>query len=707
MSGHFGFKEECKRKYGVQLYYRFLLLFQTMPLAALISTAYGDIFACHGGLSPDILTIEELDAIDRFVEPEENSALLDILWSDPISEERVDEMTDAEYEDFISLEWRPNPTRGCSYCYGYKAVHDFLNRNSIVSLVRAHEVQENGFHKHFDPAMIESRIQQSAKYKRKMSSSVATMRRLTASEQKAFKDECPAEEWHYPSHDIPTVITVFSAPNYCDRYDNQGAILKIAMGLDGFQFLQYSCVPHPVPDVIESQMNNQIMSVIQTCPYMPTSFRDFVRVAIELGHEDSLIEEGNEDEEDEEDEEDGDDQDQDVAGDVFNNNSDDDSSMQGRHRSDALTPPLLPVNTSRKAISTPPKQSSLNKLFQPVGTPPELDTDTDTDTADEVTRIDTSNLALRANNVPFTSSPESTSTSKSKSRSPPPIITRASSQSLPSPDEMRFPVMTSPMRATPSYQRNSSMPSVSPPKATTVSARVDSSPPRKQHSSDCCASEGGPPSMVSSSPMKRSGSIKSNFRRATEVFNGGAHHPLHSSSYSLAHASDAINELHPVRVKKYMDNFVKSNNLHWNEKPDPQQRKKSSMESDEDAGFQKRISYLTEQFDKQAEINTNKFIVEDRQRQSFDSLMSRPGPRRSASLNFTPSSPTSGGGRAAGTGSGSGSMASPGAGSSSQQQNMRRKKSMTKLGKDLMRSGSGTGGSLETEEDEEALFKEV
>jgi hypothetical protein len=34
VSGHFGFKEECKTKYGVNIYYSFLLLFQTMPLAA-------------------------------------------------------------------------------------------------------------------------------------------------------------------------------------------------------------------------------------------------------------------------------------------------------------------------------------------------------------------------------------------------------------------------------------------------------------------------------------------------------------------------------------------------------------------------------------------------------------------------------------------------------------------------------------------------
>jgi diadenosine tetraphosphatase ApaH/serine/threonine PP2A family protein phosphatase len=68
------------------VYYRFLLTFQTMPLAAVISTAYGDIFACHGGLSPLWKTLEDIQKINRFVEPEDDPALLDILWSDPIDE---------------------------------------------------------------------------------------------------------------------------------------------------------------------------------------------------------------------------------------------------------------------------------------------------------------------------------------------------------------------------------------------------------------------------------------------------------------------------------------------------------------------------------------------------------------------------------------------------------------------------------------------
>ena len=630
-------------KYGVQLYYRFLLLFQTMPLAALVSTAYGDIFACHGGLSPDVLTIEDLDEIDRFVEPEENSALLDILWSDPISEDRVDEMTDAEYEEFISLEWRPNPTRGCSYCYGYKAVHDFLNRNSIVSLVRAHEVQENGFHKHFDPAVIESRIQQSAKYKRKMSNSVATLRRLKSDDQINYGKEAPAEEWHYPSHDIPTVITVFSAPNYCDRYDNQGAILKIAMGLDGFQFLQYACVPHPVPDVIESQMNNQITSVIQTCPYMPTSFRDFVRVAIELGHEDSLIEEGNEEDEE-------------------NENALEEAIMQGRKRSTAITPPPEPevFQASPKCSKTEPtKTSHMRKLFETIDSIGET-------SGDETTGIDT---VETIDTIPFSNSKSEPSRSiqpRTKSHSPP--------RSPPPPVLTDIVVTVSPKKSTPPFQRNSSMPSWPMPKTITVSARSDTSPPRKlTHGSNDVDVDGGKGS--------KRGSVKSqHFRRATEVFSG--QHASYTSPYRLAHASDAINELHPVRVKKYMDNFVSSKSKDKKLTPN---RNKSTDGEDED-GFKERITYLTEQFDKQALINTYKFIIEDRERLSLDSLTSV-RPRRSTSLNFVPSSPTK----------------------ESYSKNCKqilKKNSSGKIGSEFAHASS-TSNKLEAEDDEDALFKEV
>ena len=54
VSGHFGFKEECKAKYGLSLYYRFLLCFQCMPLACRVATPHGDVLCLHGGLSPEV-----------------------------------------------------------------------------------------------------------------------------------------------------------------------------------------------------------------------------------------------------------------------------------------------------------------------------------------------------------------------------------------------------------------------------------------------------------------------------------------------------------------------------------------------------------------------------------------------------------------------------------------------------------------------------
>jgi serine/threonine-protein phosphatase 2B catalytic subunit len=62
------------------VYYRFILCFECLPLCALIQTSYGRLFACHGGISPDIRTLDQIEAIDRFTEPDCKGALCDILW---------------------------------------------------------------------------------------------------------------------------------------------------------------------------------------------------------------------------------------------------------------------------------------------------------------------------------------------------------------------------------------------------------------------------------------------------------------------------------------------------------------------------------------------------------------------------------------------------------------------------------------------------
>lgn len=59
----YGFYEESQKKYGtVAVWKLFNDIFDYLPLAALINSTYlvtlGDIFCLHGGLSPDIHTVE-------------------------------------------------------------------------------------------------------------------------------------------------------------------------------------------------------------------------------------------------------------------------------------------------------------------------------------------------------------------------------------------------------------------------------------------------------------------------------------------------------------------------------------------------------------------------------------------------------------------------------------------------------------------------
>jgi diadenosine tetraphosphatase ApaH/serine/threonine PP2A family protein phosphatase len=62
--------------------------------------------------------------------------MCDLLWSDPIDNFGQERGT----ESFMH-----NHVRGCSYFYTYKAVCDFLERNRLLSIIRAHEAQDAGF----------------------------------------------------------------------------------------------------------------------------------------------------------------------------------------------------------------------------------------------------------------------------------------------------------------------------------------------------------------------------------------------------------------------------------------------------------------------------------------------------------------------------------------------------------------------------------
>lgn len=50
---------------------------------------------------------------------------------------------------------------------------------------------------------------------------------------------------------MPTVITVFSAPNYCDFYNNKGAIIKFQKGVLNIQQFYYNPHPYLLPNFMD------------------------------------------------------------------------------------------------------------------------------------------------------------------------------------------------------------------------------------------------------------------------------------------------------------------------------------------------------------------------------------------------------------------------------------------------------------------------
>jgi diadenosine tetraphosphatase ApaH/serine/threonine PP2A family protein phosphatase len=62
--------------------------------------------------------------------------MCDVLWADPL-EDFGQEKTN---EFFVH-----NGTRGCSYFFSYAASCAFLERNNLLSIIRAHEAQDTGY----------------------------------------------------------------------------------------------------------------------------------------------------------------------------------------------------------------------------------------------------------------------------------------------------------------------------------------------------------------------------------------------------------------------------------------------------------------------------------------------------------------------------------------------------------------------------------
>ena len=186
LTAYFNFKQECKYKYSLEVYDALMNCFDCLPLAAILN---GRFLCVHGGLSPHIQTLADITHIHRFREPPPSGPMCDLIWSDPMDDEEEEASPDALYLH--------NDLRGCSYVFSYNAVCQFLKNNNLLCLIRAHEAQDEGY-----------RL-----YKKNV---------LTG---------------------FPSVICVFSAPNYCDAYNNKAAIIRFHQSTMNIRQLTSS--PHP------------------------------------------------------------------------------------------------------------------------------------------------------------------------------------------------------------------------------------------------------------------------------------------------------------------------------------------------------------------------------------------------------------------------------------------------------------------------------
>ncbi|KAI5961377.1 PPH3 [Candida pseudojiufengensis] len=132
----YGFYDECLRKYGsINVWRNCCEVFDYLSLGAVINNS---IFAIHGGLSPDIDTIDEIRKLDRKQEVPHEGSMCDLLWSDP--------------EDNLQG-WNISP-RGAGFLFGSNEVNKFLYKNNMDFITRAHQLVMEGYKEMFDSKLI-------------------------------------------------------------------------------------------------------------------------------------------------------------------------------------------------------------------------------------------------------------------------------------------------------------------------------------------------------------------------------------------------------------------------------------------------------------------------------------------------------------------------------------------------------------------------
>ena len=131
----YGFYDECMNKYGNANAWRYCTrVFDLFTIAALVDEC---VLCVHGGLSPEIRTLDQIRTIERNQEIPHKGPFCDLVWSDP--------------EDVES--WSISP-RGAGWLFGAKITSEFVAANRLLLICRAHQLVHEGYKYMFDDQLV-------------------------------------------------------------------------------------------------------------------------------------------------------------------------------------------------------------------------------------------------------------------------------------------------------------------------------------------------------------------------------------------------------------------------------------------------------------------------------------------------------------------------------------------------------------------------
>ncbi|CAG2172641.1 unnamed protein product, partial [Oppiella nova] len=154
-------------------------------------------------LSPEVHTLDDIKKLDRFKEPPAFGPMCDLLWSDPLEDFGNEKSNPPAFGPMCDLLWSD-------------PLEDFGNEKSNV-VVKC--------------------VLRQAPTRMKMRMPRTTLKNvvLLNNSYRMYRKSVVTG--------FPSLITIFSAPNYLDVYNNKAAVLKYENNVMNIR--QFNCSPHP------------------------------------------------------------------------------------------------------------------------------------------------------------------------------------------------------------------------------------------------------------------------------------------------------------------------------------------------------------------------------------------------------------------------------------------------------------------------------